>query len=45
MILWMRRFNESGQGRVQFLGFDMQFGELAMSNTRAFAADTRSQIT
>jgi erythromycin esterase len=36
MILWMRRFNESGRGRVQFLGFDMQFGELAMSNTRAF---------
>jgi erythromycin esterase len=23
MILWMRRFNESGKGRVQFLGFDM----------------------
>ncbi len=39
LVLWMRRFNESGRGRVQFLGFDMQFGELAMSNTRAFVAE------
>jgi erythromycin esterase len=39
LILWMRRFNELGNGRVQFLGIDMQFGELAMSNTRAFVAD------
>ena len=39
LILWMRRFNESGRGRVQFLGFDMQLGELAMSNTRAFVAE------
>jgi erythromycin esterase len=23
MILWMRRFNESGKGRVEFTGFDM----------------------
>ncbi len=39
LILWMRRFNESGRGRVQFLGFDMQFGELAMRNLRAFVGD------
>ncbi len=39
LILWMRQFNQSGRGRLQFLGFDMQFGELAMRNTRAFVAD------
>jgi erythromycin esterase len=39
MILWMRRFNESGKGRVQFLGFDMQFGRVAMVNVRAFVAE------
>jgi erythromycin esterase len=38
MILWMRRCNESGRGRVQFLGFDMQFGQVAMAKTRAFVA-------
>ncbi|MFL6195859.1 MAG: erythromycin esterase family protein [Thermoanaerobaculia bacterium] len=25
MIEWMRRFNQSGKGRVQFTGFDMQY--------------------
>src|SRR5262249_22262035 len=39
MILWMRRFNESGKGRVQFLGFDMQFGKVAEANVRAFVAE------
>ncbi len=39
LILWMRRFNASGRGRIQFLGLDMQLGELAMSNTRAFVAE------
>ena len=39
MILWMRRFNESGKGRIAFLGFDMQFGAVAMNNTRRFVAE------
>jgi erythromycin esterase len=38
MILWMRQFNQSGKGRIQFLGFDMQFGQVAMSNVRDFVA-------
>jgi erythromycin esterase-like protein len=36
MILWMRRFNESGRGRVQFTGFDMQTPTVAMDIVRAF---------
>jgi erythromycin esterase len=32
MILWMRRFNESGKGRIQFLGFDMQTAAVAAEN-------------
>ena len=38
MILWMRRFNESGQGRVEFTGFDMQTPTVAVSNVRTFIA-------
>jgi erythromycin esterase len=30
MILWMRKFNQSGRGRIQFLGFDMQTGQEAV---------------
>jgi erythromycin esterase len=36
MIEWMRAFNASGKGKMQFLGFDMQFGRVAMDNVRAF---------
>ena len=38
MILWMRQFNQSGKGRIEFLGFDMQFGQVAMANVREFVA-------
>ena len=38
MILWMRAFNESGRGRVQFTGFDMQTPTVAMEIVRAFVA-------
>jgi erythromycin esterase len=37
MIEWMRRLNTSDKGKIQFLGFDMQFGKVAMENTVAFA--------
>ncbi len=30
MVEWMRQFNASGRGRVQFLGFDMQYADVAM---------------
>jgi erythromycin esterase len=36
MILWMRAFNASGRGPVQFTGFDMQSTRLAVPNVRAF---------
>ena len=38
MIRWMRAFNQSGKGRVQFTGFDMQTPTVAASIVRDFAA-------
>ena len=36
MILWMREYNASGQGIMQFTGFDMQFPTVAMEEVRSF---------
>lgn len=36
MIEWMRQFNASGKGRIEFWGFDMQFPQVAMDNVRSF---------
>jgi erythromycin esterase len=36
MIQWMRSLNASGQGDVEFWGFDMQFPPLAMENVQSF---------
>ena len=36
MVRWMRTFNESGKGRVQFTGFDMQTPTVAAENVRTF---------
>lgn len=36
MVLWMREFNKSGKGRVQFTGFDMQTPDVAADNVRDF---------
>src|SRR5262249_29058714 len=38
MILWMREFNASGKGRIEFLGFDMQDPRVAAQNVRRFVA-------
>jgi erythromycin esterase-like protein len=38
MIRWMREFNQSGKGRVQFTGFDAQFPAAALENVREFVA-------
>jgi erythromycin esterase len=38
MILWMREFNASGKGRIEFLGFDMQEPRVAAGIVRAFVA-------
>jgi erythromycin esterase len=36
MILWMREFNRSGKGRIQFLGFDMQRSKAAAPTVVGF---------
>jgi erythromycin esterase-like protein len=36
MVLWMRKFNESGKGPVQFTGFDMQYPGVANEIIREF---------
>jgi erythromycin esterase-like protein len=38
MVLWMREFNKSGKGRVQFTGFDMQTPDVAAGVVRDFVA-------
>src|SRR5262245_45692034 len=38
MIRWMREFNKSGKGRVQFTGFDMQTPAVAASIVQDFIA-------
>ncbi|HEV7508766.1 MAG TPA: erythromycin esterase family protein [Thermoanaerobaculia bacterium] len=38
MIEWMRAFNQSGRGRIQFMGFDMQYADVAAANVRSFLA-------
>lgn len=38
MIKWMREFNKSGKGRVQFTGFDMQTPDVAMGSVNDFVA-------
>ncbi len=38
MVLWMREYNASGQGVMQFTGFDMQTPTVAMEEVRAFVA-------
>ncbi len=38
MLLWMREFNASGRGRIEFTGFDMQNPTRALANIREFVA-------
>jgi len=39
MILWMREFNLSGKGRMQFTGFDMQYMLVAAGIVRDFVKE------
>jgi erythromycin esterase len=39
LVLWMRDFNRSGKGRIEFAGFDMGDPRPAMENVRRFIAD------
>jgi erythromycin esterase-like protein len=36
MILWMREFNQSGKGRIEFTGFDMQNATVPIDTVRKF---------
>lgn len=36
MILWMREYNKSGKGRIEFTGFDMQTPAASMETVRKF---------
>src|SRR6266568_422706 len=36
MILWMREFNKSGKGHIEFTGFDMQTATVSMDIVRTF---------
>ncbi|HEX6749938.1 MAG TPA: erythromycin esterase family protein [Longimicrobium sp.] len=38
LIEWMRAYNASGRGRVEFWGFDMQYASVAADSVRAFVA-------
>ena len=38
MIKWMRAFNQSGKGRIEFTGFDMQTPTVALDLARQFVA-------
>ena len=38
MVLWMRAYNASGRGPVQFTGFDAQYATSALNNVQAFLA-------
>ena len=36
MVQWMRQFNQSGKGHLEFTGFDMQTPDVAMENVTRF---------
>jgi erythromycin esterase len=38
MIEWMRQYNASGKGHIEFWGFDLQTPTVAMDSVRAFVA-------
>lgn len=45
MILWMRAFNQSGKGRVQFTGFDMEPPDVASRIVSDFVDGTDPDYT
>jgi erythromycin esterase-like protein len=45
MVLWMREFNKSGKGRVQFTGFDMQFADVAAGIVSEFVEKSDQAYT
>lgn len=45
MVLWMRKFNKSGKGCIQFTGFDMQTPDVAAGIISDFAAGVDPDYT
>lgn len=45
MVLWMREFNKSGKGRIQFTGFDMQTPDVAAGIVGDFVARVDSEYS
>lgn len=43
MLKWMREFNASGKGHIEFYGFDMQFPQVAMKNVEQFIEKTEPE--
>jgi erythromycin esterase len=43
MVEWMRQFNQSGKGRIEFTGFDMQTPDVAMEIVLDFLRRTDPQ--
>lgn len=43
MVLWMREFNKSGKGRLQFTGFDMQTPDVAADIVQTFVDKNDSE--
>ncbi len=44
MIEWMRKFNASHKGRIEFWGFDMQFPHVAIKNVKQFVEKIEPQF-
>ena len=45
MIRWMRRFNETGKGKLEFTGFDMQTAVVAIRIVQEFAASREPSLS
>jgi erythromycin esterase len=47
MVMWMREFNQSGKGHIEFWGFDMRKPGAALANVSKFldAADPEYSTT
>ena len=45
LIEWMREYNASGKGRLEFWGFDLQTPDVAIDSVRAFATRVDPSFT
>lgn len=45
MVLWMRKFNKSGKGRIQFTGFDMKTPDVSAGIVSDFVAGVDPDYT